>query len=456
MNNYFPLLLRLLSALVILFGVIACTDSTTTPAVSGEPEGAGNVKNVADFVQVKGVRFEKNGKPYVITGVNMWYAAYLGAPHGVGDRTRLAKELDTLKSIGVNNIRVLAVSEQSDINSAVKPAVTNGFGNYDENLLQGLDYLLAELAKRDMTAVLYFNNFWQWSGGMSQYMSWITGEPMQDPNVTQQWESFMANSASFYRSEKAQQEYRNTLRKIITRVNSINGKAYVDDATIMSWQLANEPRPGNSQTSQEHKEIYINWIHATAAYIKSLDAHHLVSSGSEGEMGSVNDLDVFARAHATPDIDYLTYHMWIRNWGWFDKTNPAETWQPAWEKAQNYMRTHIDIAKKMNKPLVLEEFGLDRDMGAYAIDATTEYRDRYFREVFSVLLESAQKGEPSAGYNLWAWNGAGRTTRENYWWQEGDDFMGDPPQEEQGMYGVFDTDKSTIAIMKEFNARFQQ
>jgi mannan endo-1,4-beta-mannosidase len=176
-------------------------------------------------------------------------------------------------------LRVLAVSEKSEINSAVKPAVTNGFGNYDESLLQGLDYLLVELAKRDMTVVLYFNNFWQWSGGMTQYMAWIEGEPVQDPNVTNEWEAFMAKSASFYRSEKAQQEYRKTLEKIITRVNSINGKAYVDDATIMSWQLANEPRPGNSQTTAAEKQIYIDWVHAAAAYIKSLDAHHLVSSG---------------------------------------------------------------------------------------------------------------------------------------------------------------------------------
>ena len=90
----------------------------------------------------------------------MWYAAYLGSSSKVGDRARLAKELDTLKAMGVNNLRVLAVSEKSDINSSVKPATTNGFGNYDESLLQGLDYLLVELAKRDMTVVLYFNNFW--------------------------------------------------------------------------------------------------------------------------------------------------------------------------------------------------------------------------------------------------------------------------------------------------------
>jgi mannan endo-1,4-beta-mannosidase len=404
-----------------------------------------------DFVQVSGVQFKKNGNPYFIAGTNMWYAAYLGSPGKVGDRARLAQELDTLKSIGVNNLRVLAVSEKSEINSAVKPAITNGFGNYDESLLQGLDYLLVELAKRDMTLVLYFNNFWQWSGGMTQYMSWIDGEPVQDPNVTHEWEAFMAKSASFYQSEKAQQEYRKTIKKIITRTNTINGKAYLDDATIMSWQLANEPRPGNSKTTAAEKQIYLDWINNTAAYIKSLDPHHLVSTGSEGEMGSANDVELFTQAHASADIDYVTYHMWIRNWSWFDKTKPAETWPSAWKKAQDYMAAHIAIAQSLNKPIVLEEFGLDRDMGAYNIDSTTRYRDTYYQKVFELMWASMQKGEASAGYNIWAWNGAGRTTRSNYWWQEGDDFMGDPPQEEQGMYGVFDTDTSTIAIIKAFN-----
>jgi mannan endo-1,4-beta-mannosidase len=290
--------------MILLWALVAC--SSSTPVTSVAP----------DFVKVSGVQFQKGGKPYYIAGTNMWYAAYLGSPGKVGNRTRLAKELDTLKGMGINNLRVLAVSEKSEINSAVKPATTNGFGNYDESLLQGLDYLLVELAKRDMTVVLYFNNFWQWSGGMTQYMSWIDRQPVRDPNVTGDWDTFIARAASFYQSEKAQQEYRNTIKKIITRVNTVNGKAYVDDATIMSWQLANEPRPGNSKTTAQEKKVFLDWVNGTAAYIKSLDPHHLVSTGSEGEMGTVNDVDLFKQAHASKDIDYVTYHMWIRNWSW--------------------------------------------------------------------------------------------------------------------------------------------
>jgi mannan endo-1,4-beta-mannosidase len=284
-------------------------------------------------------------------------------------------------------------------------------------------------------------------------MSWIDGKPMQDPNVTQKWEEFMARSASFYQSEKAQQEFRKTVNKIITRVNSVNGKAYVNDATIMSWQLANEPRPGNSSTSTKEKQIYIDWIKGITAYIKSLDAQHLVSTGSEGLMGSVNDDKLYVDAHAGKNVDYLTYHMWIRNWGWFDKAKPAESWDAAWRKGKKYLNIHIDLAHAIGKPIVLEEFGLDRDMGVYDIKSTTQYRDKFYQQVFDVLWPRMQQGEPIAGYNFWAWNGAARTSRPNYWWQQGDDYMGDPPQEEQGMYGVFDSDTSTIAIIKSFNEK---
>lgn len=404
-----------------------------------------------NFVTVDGAHFKKSGKPYYIAGTNMWYAAYLGAPSKVGDRERLGKELDKLKKMGVNNLRVLAVSEKSEINSAVKPATTNGFGQYDENLLIGLDYLLIELAKRDMTVVLYLNNFWQWSGGMTQYMSWIDGKPVQDPNVTKDWNGFMAKSASFYQSEKAQTEFRKTIEKIVNRVNTINGKAYKEDITIMSWQLANEPRPGNDKAGVEEKKIYVDWIKKTTDYIRSLDKKHLISTGSEGLWGSARDQKLFVDAHTLPNVDYLTYHMWVRNWSWFDQYKPKETWDSAWKKGQDYLNSHIDWANEMKKPIVLEEFGLDRDMGSYDIKAKTEYRDKFYQHVFDVLLPRMQKGEAIAGYNFWAWNGFARTDRANYWWQEGDDLMGDPPQEQQGMYGVFDTDKSTIKIIQKFN-----
>ena len=196
-----------------------------------------------DFVRVDGTRFSRRGKPYFVAGAHLWYAGYLGAPEGVGDRARLVRELDSLRAIGVNNVRVLAVSEASAMKSAMRPATTSAPGQYDENLLAGLDFLMAELARRDMTAVLYLNNFWQWSGGMTQYVNWFTGTPALDFNETGDQPAFIENSARFYGIAAAQAEFRNVIHTLVHRVNTVTGVPYRDDPAVMAWQLANEPRP---------------------------------------------------------------------------------------------------------------------------------------------------------------------------------------------------------------------
>jgi mannan endo-1,4-beta-mannosidase len=400
----------------------------------------------ADFVGVKNTHFVRKEQPYYIAGANFWYGGYLGA----GDRARLLKELDTMKALGINNLRVLAVSEKTAMKSAVSPATTTAPGHYDESLLVGLDFFMAEAAKRDITVVLYLNNFWQWSGGMTQYLNWFEGTPALDPNVTKDYEGFMRNSATFYRNAAAQAEYRKVIASIVKRVNTVTGKPYSEDANILSWQLANEPRPGSSKATADEKAVYVKWIDETARYIHGLDKNHMVSSGSEGLAGSARDEQLFLDSHKTPAIDYLTYHLWPKNWGWFDSKNPEATWDGAVAKSRDYLNSHIELAKQLNKPIVLEEFGMDRDGASFSIKATTKVRDRFYSEVFEIVTQRAQKGDPIAGFNFWAWGGAGRAANADYWWKPGNDFVGDPPQEEQGLYSVFDSDASSLALIKEY------
>ena len=105
------------------------------------------------FVTVKGRHFQLDGNPYYVAGANLWYGMYLGSPGATGDRPRLMKELDQLASQGVLNLRVLAISEASTLKRAVTPAVIQSPGKVDETLWKGLDFLLDEMAKRDMKAV---------------------------------------------------------------------------------------------------------------------------------------------------------------------------------------------------------------------------------------------------------------------------------------------------------------
>lgn len=407
-------------------------------AAGAQPQG---------FVRVKGMRLVRHGKPYYIAGANLWYGGYLGAPGAIGRRERLVRELDRLAALGINNLRVLAVSEATAMKSAVSPATTRAPGDYDEDLMKGLDFLLAEMGKRDMTAVLYLNNFWQWSGGMTQYLNWFAGTPAHDPNVSRDFERYMAENARFYTNARAQAEYRKVIASVVGRVNTVTGKPYREDPAIMSWQLANEPRPGNAKSTAAEKATYVKWIADTAAYIKSLDGRHLVSSGSEGLAGSARDAQLFIDAHKTPAIDYLTYHLWPKNWGWFDSKRPRETWDGMMDKSLDYLNVHVDYAKILGKPIVLEEFGLDRDGASFDIQAPTTVRDRFYDQVFTLVEKRARAGDPIVGWNFWAWGGAGRAANPDYWWKPGNDLMGDPPQEEQGLYSVFDSDATTLAII---------
>ncbi|MCF7222153.1 glycoside hydrolase 5 family protein [Marilutibacter chinensis] len=421
------------------------------------PGAASATDDRAGFVCVEGARFVLDGKPYRFAGANFWYGAYLGAPDGIGDRARLRAELDQLRAAGIDNLRVLAMSEASDFRRGVDPAIMTAPGPleggpldrsmFDERLLQGLDVLLDEMGRRDMKAVLYLNNFWQWSGGMSQYVAWFTGEPVFDPDESGDWNGFMQNSARFYAIPEAQKLYRNAIKAVITRRNSINGKAYADDPTVMSWQLANEPRPGSDADGHANFPAYRQWIHDTAGYIRSLAPKQLVSTGSEGAMGSLRDDDLYIIAHASPNVDYLTFHLWPSNWGWMDHDDPVARLESGLETSLAYIDRHIDIAGKLDKPIVLSEFGLDRDGGSYDPASRVTARDRFYRAILARLLERAKAGDAIAGSNFWAWGGRGRTTNPDFMWKAGDPFTGDPPQEPQGLFSLFDSDASTLEIV---------
>jgi mannan endo-1,4-beta-mannosidase len=407
------------------------------------------------FVQVKGRQFVLDGKPYYFTGANLWYGAYLGAPGKAGDRARLVRELDQLAGLGVKNLRILAISEQSELKRAVTPAVIKRPKQLDEMLWQGLDFLLAEMARRDMKAVLYLNNFWQWSGGMSQYIAWSRGLPVVDPDVSGDWNAFMQNSALFYGDAPANDAFRFAVRQLITRKNSINARVYSADPTIMSWQLANEPRPGSDAGARPHFDLFVKWIDETAGFIRALAPAQLVSTGNEGWMGTAGDKPLFVKAHTTKNVDYLTFHMWAPNWSWFDPKKPDATYERAWQLMQDYLNWHIDTANQMGKPIVLEEFGINRDNGSFRPVATTLYRDRFYGGIYALLNRRAAAGDAIAGSNFWAWGGVGRTKNADFMWRAGDAFVGDPPQEAQGLYCVFDSDASTLKLIAASAAAIQ-
>ena len=405
------------------------------------------VNGQSEFVTVEGQKFIFNGKPYHFIGTNFWYGMNLGSAGNGGDRDRLIRELDQLKSLGVNNLRIMGASEGPDTEPwRMVPSLQPDKGKFNEELLKGLDFLLAEMRKRGMKAVVCLNNFWPWSGGMAQYMAWEKGDtiPYPPPAEGGNWATYQTYTSGFYVNTEAKKAYIDFLSLVIRRTNSITRQPYNEDPTIMSWELANEPR-GILRIS-----AYRTWIKETAAFIKNLDKNHLVTIGSEGYTPNRLAGTHFRKDHLIENIDYSTIHIWVQNWGWYHPENHGKTFEKGIKKATKYLKKHLRQAQKMNMPMVLEEFGIARDSNDHSSEATTEARDEYYRQMFEMIYQLAKKDKPIAGANFWAWGGEGRPREPKAIWKAGDDFIGDPPHEFQGWYSVYDKDESTLDIIKEF------
>jgi mannan endo-1,4-beta-mannosidase len=403
-----------------------------------------NVIKDNDFVKVSGTRLVLNRKTYYFLGSNFWYAAYLGASGELGDRNRLLLELDHLKSMGINNLRILGASQASYIKNNLTPAIQTRPYEYNENLLEGLDFLLSEMQKRDMKAVIFLNNNWEWSGGMSQFNDWSVDSsgftpPYPDNN------NFMNFSDSFYRNEKAKRIYYHYLYSLINRKNKYSGYYYYEDPAIMAWQLSNEPRPGTGNEGAKWLDEYYRWIDVTARYIHNLDPNHLVSSGSEGLAGSLDSAEVFKYAHSSKYIDYLTFHLWPYDWGWYKPDNVDSTYPVAEAKSFSYINKHIQLARELGKPIVMEEFGLPRDNSLTKPGTPITVKDKFFEKILSMVFDSVSAGTPIAGANFWFWGGEGNPDNYTYKWG-----FGNPLRGVDNFNSIYFSDTSTIKILKKY------
>lgn len=425
-------------------GLAAVGACATTPSYESQ----------TNFVRREGSRFIRNGETYRFVGANAWYLAWLGSDAAFGDRARLARELDRLQAMGVDNIRLLAGAEESPVRNSIKPGFETADGTLNVHLLEGLDLAMAELAERGMTAVLYFTNNWEWSGGMMSRLQWQTGShvDMNDPGAP--WPAFPDAGSAFYANDAAVARFHDYVRMLVTRRNSVTGIYYAEDPAIMAWQLANEPRPGVSpEVMAAILPAYYDWIGGTASLIRSLDPNHMVSLGMEGTIATNGDPEIVVRAHR--DVDYMTAHIWPLNWGWVDGKDLAGTWDAGRAKVVDYLDRHIELARRTGMPLTFEEFGFPRDGELYDEGTPAEYRQSYYQLIYDAAERSAATGGPVMGTNFWAWNGEARAQHADHRFVNGDRaYMGDPPHEPQGWYGLFDTDTEMIELVREHARRF--
>jgi mannan endo-1,4-beta-mannosidase len=177
-----------------------------------------------DFVKVKDGHFVRAGKPYYYVGTNFWYGAILGSEGQGGDRKRLKRELNLMKRMGIDNLRILVGSDgERGVTTKVEPTLQVAPGVYNDTILAGLDYLLMEMGKRNMVAVLYLNNSWEWSGGYGFYLEHAGAGKAPRPNEDG-YPAYMKFVSQYATNTKAHQLFYDYVKFIISRTNRYTGK----------------------------------------------------------------------------------------------------------------------------------------------------------------------------------------------------------------------------------------
>jgi mannan endo-1,4-beta-mannosidase len=270
------------------------------------------------------------------------------------------------------------------------------------------------------------------------------------------WTVFMQFSARIYKTPAATELYRGFIAYLANRRNTVNGRLYRDDPAIMTWQLANEPRPGpETDLTRQNLPAFNRWVDETARFIHEVAPRHLVSTGTEGTWGCLQDDDIFVASHKTPAIDYVSVHMWLKNWGWLADPALGPEFETAADRARAHVEHHDVLATEvLKKPITLEEFGLPRDHENYDPASPATARAEYYRRMFQQVFDSCKAGRALEGANFWAWGGEGRA-KPDAAVHAALAFTGDPFCEPQGLNSVFNTDITTLDVIAQANRKMR-
>lgn len=314
--------------------------------------GGGN----KEFVSVKNGKFMLDGKEFRFAGTNNYYLDY--SPDKM-----ITDVLDDAQAMNLSVVRCwgFQFGPNRDHNShgmdtpgeygvpekfiKRNKKSPDEFG-YPRNVIERLDFTVAEAKKRDIKLVVALNNYWGDFGGVKNASSW------------QRWFK-LEKDTDFFTNEECKAAYKDYIREMLTHTNEYTGIALCDDPTVMAWEVMNEPRNPDDKGGK----ILVEWTDEISTHIKSLAPKQLCAVGDEGFMNNGftpiggeggtcydgyegADFEAFLKLK---NIDYGTFHLYPETWG------ILENYQVAW--GEEYIKKHAEAAKAAKKPVVLEEYG---------------------------------------------------------------------------------------------------
>ena len=327
-----------------------------------------------DFVQVRGDQLMEGGRPFRFLSFNIPnlhlvednVAFAETNPWRLPDRFEITDALASVRQQGGTVVRtyVLSVVRTNDTPGA--PRHVLGPGRFNEDAFRALDRVLQIANETGVRVVVPFVDNWSWWGGIAEYAG-FRGKPKE----------------AFWTDPQIIDDFKATVRHLVTRKNTLTGVRYCDDKAILCWETGNElqsPAP---------------WTRDIAAYIKSLDHNHPVMDG-------YHTTELRAESLNMPEVDIVTTHHYPGG-----RKSFADLVRENWAKA------------KGRKPYVVGEFGfVDTAQMAAAIDAVLE-TGAAGALAWSLRCRNRDGGfywhsEPAGGNKYKAFHWPGFTSGANY------------------------------------------
>ncbi|XP_016514058.1 mannan endo-1,4-beta-mannosidase 4-like [Nicotiana tabacum] len=330
------------------------------------------------YVYTDGTHFALEGKPFYLNGFNAYWLMYMASDPST--RNKVTTTFQQASKYGMNVARTWAFTDGGSRPLQSSPGV------YNEQMFEGLDFVISEAQKYGIRLILGLVNNWDILGGKKQYVEWAQERGQQ-----------LTSEDDFFTNPMVKGFYKNHVKVVLTRVNTITKVAYKDDPTILAWELMNEARCPSDLSGKTIQ----NWITEMAAYLKSIDKNHLLEIGLEGFYGdnkkqyNPNYLELgtnFISNNQIWGIDFTTIHIYPDQW-LQPGTSPED--QDKW--ASQWIQAHIDDSKLLKKPLLIAEFGKSSSTPGYNVTM----RDNYFGKIYGTIFNCAKYGGPCGGGLFW-------------------------------------------------------
>jgi mannan endo-1,4-beta-mannosidase len=147
-----------------------------------------------------------------------------------------------------------------------------GPGEFNEEAFAALDLVLKTAHEKGVRVIIPLVDNWKWMGGAGQYAA-FRGKTEQQ----------------FWTDRQLIDDFKQTIRYVVNRRNTLTGELYRDDRAILGWETGNELDAPQA------------WTAEIAAYLKELDPNHLVIDGRSLHGLSEDSL-------ADPNVDVVTTH----------------------------------------------------------------------------------------------------------------------------------------------------